>query len=85
MFNYLVLDSFKDKFVGVIGHDYTTGRIFYKVRNKFTDNLLQELFGAEHYLSEDEDGLEFLRELKKTDQDYLENVVSKFDQRFPFA
>lgn len=80
MYNYVILKDFKDRFMGVIAHDYKQGKIFYKVRNKFTDQLLQELFKATHYISSEDESMEILRELEKTDSDYLEHVISKFDQ-----
>ena len=79
MVNLAIITDYNDKFVGVIGHDYTHEQVFYKVTNQFLDNLLEQLFGTKVYETVDEDGLEYLEEVTKSNKHYLETILSKLE------
>jgi hypothetical protein len=79
MVNVAVLSDYNDKFVGVVGHDYTNEQVFYKVTNQFLDNLLEQLFGTKVYETVDEDGMEYLEEVTKSNKHYLETILTKLE------
>lgn len=79
MINYAIITDYKDKFAGVISQDITSGKIFYKVRTKLLDSLLEQLFQNTFYRDEDQDDLFIISPVSKYDKDYLEIALSNFD------
>jgi len=79
MINLAILRNFDDKFMAAIGHEYKTGRIFYKAKNKFVDDLLDNAFKVKRYREIEEDDLVYTEEVKRTDKDFLEFVVTSIE------
>lgn len=79
MINIAILTDYNDKFVGVVGHNYQRSSIFYKVKNQFLDNLLEQLFNTKVFKAVDIGDMEVLEEIKKEDKDYLETIITKLE------
>jgi len=77
--NIAVLNDYKDNFVGVVGHDYNSQSVFYKVTNQFLDNLLEQLLQTKVYETKEDGDLELIEEVTKADKDYLETVLTKLE------
>jgi len=79
MVNYAILTDYNDKFVGAISQDIGSGKIYYKVINKFLDNLLESLFSTSQYRETEDNEFEYLDEIQKTDPDYLETALTSLE------
>jgi len=79
MIKYVVIEDYKDNFIGVVGHDVQQAKLFYKVRNKFVDQLLANLFRAKYYRTIEEDQIEYQEQITRNDSDYLDYALDKFE------
>ena len=79
MINLAILKTYDDKFVAAIGHNYKTGKVFYKVTNKFVDDLIDSAFKVKRYREIEEDDLVYTEEVVRTDKDFLEFAVTSLE------
>lgn len=79
MVNLIVLADYNDNIVAVIGHDYLSGQVFYKTTNQFVDNLLETLLTTKIYITVDDGDIEYMKEVKRLDKHYLEEVITKLE------